>query len=87
MKKLKLGMTVITPAAKDAIPTSEVMKALARHESGDWGESCEHDKAVNDEALMTGGRIMSVYKYNGIRFWIITEHDRSVTTILMPSDY
>lgn len=87
MKKVDLGITMITPAAKEKIPVKYAAAALARHESGDWGEISEHDKAVNEEALETGDQLMSVYEYGGIRFWIITEHNRSYTTILLPEDY
>ena len=56
--------------------------------TGDWGELDEEDKTANDEALKTGERLLSAYKSaTGTKFWIITEADRSVTTILMPEDY
>ena len=85
--KVQLGQLFITPAAKAAIPHKEAIRALTRHASGDWGELSEDDKAANDEALEFGDRLLSSYKFSGIRFWIITEADRSITTILMPNDY
>jgi hypothetical protein len=66
---------------------------LARHVSGDWGEVDSHDKRVNDAAVKNGTRILSAYDFPGfqtddeIRVWVITEADRSSTTILLPSDY
>ena len=66
----------------------EAMKALIRHAHGDWGEVCDEDKKRNDESVKDGTQILSVYtSQNGIKFWVITEGDRSVTTILLPEDY
>ena len=62
-------------------------KSFSRHASGDWGDLCEEDKAVNDDALKNGGRLFSAYKKDDTTIWIITEWDRSVTTILFPSEY
>ena len=64
--------------------------ALDRHQSGDWGDICTEDFGLNDQALEPGneGRLLSVYNYEGEpKFWIITEWDRSVTTILLPEEY
>jgi hypothetical protein len=62
--------------------------ALARHQSGDWGEVCESDWKTNDDAIKNGFRVLSVYTgADDDKFWIITEADRSYTTVLMPSDY
>lgn len=84
---LKTGQVYITPMAQDQLYTASVIQALKRHITGDWGEVCEEDKAANDEALRTGDRILSAYISNGHRFWIITEADRSATTILLPEEY
>lgn len=66
----------------------DISNALNRHQSGDWGELCEEDKQVNEKALKDGDRILSVYiSSGGKRFWVITEADRSSTTVLMPEDY
>ncbi|MEM7387300.1 MAG: type I restriction endonuclease subunit M [Verrucomicrobiota bacterium] len=65
-----------------------MLKALARHERGDWGEVCTEDRAENEEALRRGGRLLSVYRTEeGTRFYIITEADRSSTTVLLPDEY
>ena len=62
-------------------------KSFSRHASGDWGDLDVEDKAVNDDALINGGRLFSAYKKDDTTIWIITEWDRSVTTILFPSEY
>ena len=65
-----------------------VEKALQRHLEGDWGDLCEEDRQSNEEALVNGDRLFSSYKFNDdIRVWIITECDRSATTILFPDEY
>lgn len=62
--------------------------SLCRHLSGDWGDLCEDDKALNDEAVRVGDeRILSAYEKDGRKIWIITESDRSTTTILFPDEY
>lgn len=85
---LPLGRTVITANAQNVLTDSDIANALNRHQSGDWGELCEEDKQVNEDALKNGEQIMSVYISNsGKKFWVITEADRSCTTVLMPEDY
>ena len=85
--KFLLGQTVITANAYDQLSQADVAEALQSHASGDWGELCSEDAAQNDRALLRGGRVFSAYTSGGRRFWIITEADRSVTTVLMPQDY
>ena len=85
--KFPLGQIVTTPAAINAISSAAINKGLCRHSQGDWGDVCAEDKESNDEALINGTRLMSVYKDGGKPFWIITEADRSVTTVLLPEDY
>ena len=83
-----LGMIVATPNALANISSEEIQRALQRHVIGDWGELDAEDKKSNDEALQSGERLLSAYKSaTGTKFWIITESDRSVTTILLPEDY
>jgi len=61
---------------------------MSRHHRGDWGDLDEEDKAANDQALIDGGRLFSAYhSATGIKVWIITEADRSATTVLLPSEY
>ena len=83
-----LGQIVITRHAQNVLSNRDLNEALIRHLEGDWGQVRESDRQLNDSAIQDGGRIMSEYcSGNGVRFWIITEYDRSVTTILLPSDY
>ena len=83
-----LGTVVITPTALEALHGDDVQKALNRHRHGDWGELCEHDRCQNETALVSGGRLFSVYRdRSGTKFYIITEADRSATTVLLPQDY
>jgi len=83
------GKIIITPAAEAAIPDADILTAFGRHVSGDWGEVSDNDWEINnDSVLHEVGLIHSVYKScEGMNFWIITESDRSVTTVLLPSDY
>ncbi len=86
--KFSLGKVVATPNAISAIPQEQIISALRRRQSGDWGTVCPEDRRANDDALVEGSRILSVYFVpRGLKFWIITEADRSVTTILLPEDY
>ena len=82
------GCLAATPGVLEDIPLSELLAALERHMRRDWGDVCEADWKANDRALENGGRLLSAYKSkSGMKFWIITEADRSHTTILMPSEY
>jgi hypothetical protein len=86
--KFPLGNLVATPGALEAIPELEIQEALNRHASGDWGNLDASDKRANELALLKGTRLLSAYETKqNIRFWIITEWDRSVTTILLPQEY
>lgn len=85
--KFPLGQVFITTNAAGVLDSPAVSEGLRRHASGDWGDICPEDATLNDIALKEGGRVMSVYGHGERRFWVITEADRSVTTVLMPSDY
>jgi hypothetical protein len=86
--KFDLGEVVITTNANKTLAEDDVFKALARHVSGDWGEVCKEDWKTNDNALKHGERLLSEYtSKDNEKFWIITEWDRSVTTVLLPEDY
>ena len=86
---LPLGRVVATPGALKVL--SEVgedpFSYLARHATGDWGELCAHDRRENEQSLRHGWRVLSSYPVGSDRVWIITEADRSVTTILLPEEY
>ncbi len=82
-----LGQVAITANASLRLSTEEVLTALCRHASGDWGDLCPEDMLANDSALHQGGRLFSAYGQGDNRFWVITEADRSMTTLLLPEDY
>ena len=86
--KFPLGRLVATPNALENIPNPEILSALQRHLTGDWGDMDEHDREENELCLKEGFRLLSVYRSaRGVKFWIITEADRSRTTVLLPEDY
>lgn len=67
---------------------AHVFTSLSRHMGGDWGELCDEDRLTNDMALLDGERLFSAYTKEGVPpIWIITEWDRSVTTVLFPDEY
>lgn len=95
---LQLGQLVATASISSHMSAdlsfhTFVFTSVLRHQEGDWGEVCKEDSYVNDLALTSGSRIVSVYhcssehSYEGDRIFIITEADRSVTTILWPREY
>jgi hypothetical protein len=85
----KLGRTLITPGAQAYLEKEGVDPAslLDRHHSGDWGIVDAEDKAANDRALIHGERLLSAYPVGDGKVWVITEWDRSATTILLPEEY
>lgn len=86
--KFELGQMMATPGALDALTPDEILSALSRHVRGDWGDCGPEDAAENEFALGKYLRLFSVYhSAKGEKFWVITEADRSVTTVLLPSEY
>src|SRR5688572_22162869 len=88
--KFPFGQLAATPGAIAALREAgqTPFEFLCRHVSGDWGELCAEDIAENDRALREGSRLLSAYRTGkGVKFWIITESDRSVTTLLLPGEY
>ncbi len=88
--RFSLGQVVATPGALGALErTGEVPSAyLSRHVTGDWGDLNEGDKSLNDEAVLHDGRILSAYHLkDGTKIYIITEWNRSATTVLLPEEY
>jgi hypothetical protein len=86
----QLGQVVATPAALETLTAAGVdpLELLSRHDAGDWGDLSDEDRKANEVALTMGERLLSSYKLeNGEKVWIITEWDRSYTTILLPEDY
>ena len=86
---LPLGQVVATPGALKLLLEAGgcPFDYLARHATGDWGELCAFDRRQNEIALREGYRVLSSYEVLVGRVWIITEADRSVTTILLPEEY
>jgi len=88
--KFPLGQLVATPGALDAMKEAEVsfLPYIRRHLEGDWGDISPEDAAENKLSLEQGFRLLSAYNLpDGSRIWIITEADRSATTILLPEEY
>ena len=85
--KFPLGQIVITANAQSILDPADIQQGLSRHARGDWGDVCPEDSKLNELSLKDGSRLLSVYRSGVNRFWIITEADRSVTTVLMPEDY
>jgi hypothetical protein len=90
MSLFSLGKIVMTPGAIQVFEEAQdsPFRYIARHSSADWGEVEKEDWKANDDALLEGLRILSVYIIkSGERVWIITESDRTSTTILLPEEY
>ena len=88
--KFLLGRLLATPGALKALKEAgqEATEFLSRHQHGDWGELDDEDKKENDLSILNNWRILSAYTLKtGTRIWIITEADRSATTILLPEEY
>jgi len=90
--KFPLGDLVATAGVsefvnEDPARHEEMLGLVARHLNCDWGDVCDEDKKLNDEALTEGSRLLSSYLLAGKKVWIITEADRSVTTVLFPDEY
>ena len=89
-RKFPLGQVVSTPGALDALRRAgqEPWPFISRHVAGDWGELDEEDRRENELSVREGFRILSAYNLkDGTKIWIITEADRSSTTILLPEEY
>jgi hypothetical protein len=97
--RFELGQLCYTPGAHSLLQDHRIspFQLLARHVTGDWGDICEEDSRANEEALETDARVMSVYgllpstqaieSKAVAKVWVITEADRSVTTLLLPEEY
>lgn len=87
--QLTLTIGVDTKMKKDASFRDFVHRSLDRYGQCDWGDTCDEDKQSDDAALRNGERILAVYNHEeaNTKIWIITEGDRSVTTILFPHEY
>jgi hypothetical protein len=90
MPKFPLGRLVATPGVLEALADAQQspLEFIARHQAGDWGEVDEEDRQENEFSVTHGFRILSAYTLStGVRMWLITEADRSATTILLPAEY
>jgi len=86
--KFELGEIVVTPGAALRLDPKDVQNSIARHTRGDWGELEPDDRRENDERIEKGGPLASIYKDSrGTTFYILTESDRSATTVLLPEEY
>lgn len=91
LSRFPLGILLITRNAFCRLKSDDTVRAVRRHASGDWGNLCSDDQKANELALSPGKherRLFSVYVgQDGTRFWVITEADRSATTVLLPEDF
>lgn len=88
--KFCLGLIVATQGVSELVQEGAInpLSFIRRHCAGDWGDLCEEDRALNDMGLLDGGRLFSSYQVNPVlKLWVITEWDRSSTTLLLPSEY
>jgi hypothetical protein len=88
--KFPLGMVVMTPGATEALFAAQQIppEFLLRHAHGDWGELCAEDRRENQRSLRVGSRLLSSYRTRtDQKLWVITEWDRSATTLLLPEEY
>lgn len=90
--KFKMGKIVVTKGVNNKIAEDEafskfILNSLARHANCDWGELNKIDWQENELSLKEGFRVLSAYTYKKDKVWIVTEADRSVTTVLFPDEY
>ncbi len=91
--RFPLGQTVMTRGVNDLVAENAafaklITESLVRYATGDWGDLSAEDKAENDRSLKDGERLLSAYENEGLpKIWIITESDRSATTVLFPDEY
>ena len=92
MGKFSLGKLVMTSAVHEKMNSDidfaiGVLESFERYRSCDWGDRCSEDKAENEKSLRNGERIFALYNIGNEKIYIITEWDRSVTTILFSHEY
>lgn len=85
--KLELGRLLATPGALASVTELFLLQCVMRHVRGDWGDLCTADCAENDRALIHGDRVLSAYLFPGGKLYIITEWDRSVSTVMLSTEY
>ena len=90
LPKFSLGHIVATPGALQALEEANQnpFEFLERHQAGDWGDLCAEDIRENEFSVTNGFRLLSAYRtLHDLKIWVITEADRSVTTLLLPHEY
>lgn len=86
--KFEMGALVATHGAASAVTRTEAIIAFMRHGIGDWGDLGPEGRLANERAMDTGGPLLSAYhSASGAKFFVMTEADRSVTTLFLPSEY
>ena len=85
--RFQSGTVVATVGALQIADNHAILELLRRHLSGDWGDLSEDDKKANEHAVTHGERILSSYRVKGEKLWVLTEADRSATTVLTPGEY
>ncbi len=85
--RFALGRTVATASAARLLAPFQLNALVVRHQCGDWGTVCDEDKQANEDAIKHGDRILSAYLVDGVKFYVITEADRSSTTCLLAEEY
>ncbi len=86
--RFRPGTVYVTRAVSEMFSRQRLLQLLQRHIRGDWGDTCQNDRAANEQAIGSGDRILSWYQVSGkIRILIITEADRSATTIMLSDEY
>lgn len=88
--RFRMGRLFITPGALEALDEAKQSpdEFIRRHHRGDWGELCDDDKRENEFSLAHGFRLLSAYSTKlGVRLWVVTEANRSSSTLLLPSEY
>ncbi|MBP7559231.1 MAG: hypothetical protein KBA64_02005 [Armatimonadetes bacterium] len=86
--RFPLGSVCVTRGAAGTLDEDDIRRAVGRHAGRDWGDVCAADWDRNDRSVEEGCRLLSAYRSRaGIPFWVITEPDRSVTTVLLPEEY
>lgn len=85
---VKIGRLLVTRTVKEEVPVQRIIHALNRFVNEDWGDVCDSDWHLNDQALQNNERILAVYNIKGCgTIWIISDADRMYTTVLRPEDY
>jgi hypothetical protein len=86
--KFPLGRVFATANAAQTLDSADIIVSLNKHQAGIWGDVGPEDRQANEDALLEMTRLFSVYHASdGTKFWIITEWDRSITTVMLPEDY